>query len=101
MKSQEPEKTNRIGPVNPFTVGSEFVQAATKLGWLEEEQQDRQRRYFITPKGFQELAKLGMDLQRVAHYRPLPGDEKLEGSRHQIPRRPHPHRPSHPSRRRG
>jgi len=36
MNSQQLKETNRIGPVNRFTLGNEFVQAATKLGWLEE-----------------------------------------------------------------
>lgn len=70
MKAKEPEQ-NRMGPVNPFGLGNVFIEAARKLGWIEEEQVDRQRRYFITSKGFAEMEKLGMDLQRVVHYRPM------------------------------
>jgi len=70
MKSKESED-NRIGPVNPFGLGNVFIEAVKKLGWMVEEQVDRQRRYYITPKGFAEMEKLGMDLQRVIHYRPL------------------------------
>jgi len=65
------EEGDRIGPVNPFGLGSVFVEAAKKLGWVEEEQVDRQRRYYITSKGFVAMEKLGMDLQRVVHYRPV------------------------------
>jgi len=32
------------------------------------------------------MAKLEMDLHKVVHYRLLPADAKLEGSRHEISR---------------
>ena len=70
MKPKEPGE-DRIGPVNPFGLGNVFIEAARKLGWVYEEQVDRQRRYYITSKGFAEMEKLGMDLNRVVHYRPV------------------------------
>lgn len=91
MKSKEKEG-NRIGPVNPFALGGVFIDAAKKLGWMEEEQDARQRRYFITPKGFDEMGKLGMDLQRVAHYKPMTPREEHPASRHERHHlRHHPH----------
>ncbi|HVA00641.1 MAG TPA: hypothetical protein VMV34_03200 [Terriglobia bacterium] len=86
------KKEDHLGPISPFTLGSVFIEAATKLAWIEEEQEERQRRYFITSKGFEEMAKLGMDLEKVLHqYRPLASSP--EG---QAPARPHRHR--HPRR---
>lgn len=70
MKSKE--EHNRLGPVNPFTVGSVFVEAAKKMEWIEEDQTDRHRQYFITPKGFEEMSKLGMNIERVLLYRQPP-----------------------------
>jgi hypothetical protein len=62
---------DHLGPVNPFILGNVFIEAALKLAWIEEEQEERQRRYFITSKGFEEMANLGMDLEKVLHqYRP-------------------------------
>jgi len=84
MKSKESED-NRIGPVNPFGLGTVFIEAAKKLGWLEEEQVDRQRRYYITPQGFAEMEKLGMDLQRVIHYRPMTPPAEGGPARHEHP----------------
>lgn len=66
---------NRLGPVNPFTVGSVFIEAAKKLEWIEEEKTERQRQFFITSKGFEEMTKLGMDLQRALMYRQPPAPE--------------------------
>ncbi len=94
MKPKEPLE-NRIGPVNPFAMGNVFIEAAKKLGWMEEEQVERQRRYFITPKGFAEMEKLGMDLQRVLHYRPMTPQPENTLSRHE---RPAPQPGSHPMR---
>lgn len=82
MKAKEAEE-NRIGPVNPFGLGNVFIEAAKKLGWMEEEQVDRQRRYFITSKGFTEMEKLGMDLQRVVHYRPMTPPPEGTPARHE------------------
>ena len=59
MKAKEAQE-NRIGPVNPFALGNVFIEAAKKLGWMEEEMVERQRRYFITTKGFAEMEKMGM-----------------------------------------
>jgi hypothetical protein len=84
MKSKEPQE-NRIGPVNPFALGNVFIEAAKKLGWMEEDLVERQRRYFITPKGFAEMEKLGMNLQRVAHYRPMTPLPDNIPSRHERP----------------
>lgn len=61
---------DHLGPVNPFTLGNAFIEAALKLKWIEEEQQERLRRYFITSKGFEEMGNLGMDLEKALHYRP-------------------------------
>jgi len=81
MKAKEPEQ-DRIGPVNPFGLGNVFIEAVKKLGWIQEEQVDRQRRYYITPKGFAEMEKLGMDLQRVVHYRPMTPPSDAGAPRH-------------------
>lgn len=87
------KKEDHLGPINPFTLGNVFIAAAQKLGWIEEEQEERQRRYFITSKGFEEMTKLGMDLEKVLHYRqaavrpegPAPGRPH---QRHHARRRP-------------
>jgi hypothetical protein len=84
MKPKEPEE-NRIGPVNPFALGTVFIEAAKKLGWMDEEQVERQRRYFITPKGFTEMGKLGMDLQNIANYKPMTPRPETTLSRHERP----------------
>ena len=84
MKSKEKEES-RIGPVNPFALGSVFIEAAKKLGWMDEELVERQRRYYITPKGFAEMEKLGMDLQRIAHYKPMTPRPETIPSRHERP----------------
>jgi hypothetical protein len=84
MKSKEKEES-RIGPVNPFALGNVFIEAAKKSGWMVEEQVERQRRYYITPAGFTEMEKLGMDLQRVAHYRPMTPLPENTLSRHERP----------------
>jgi len=89
MKPKEPHE-NRIGPVNPFALGGVFIEAAKKMGWMEEEQVERQRRYFITPKGFAEMQKLGMDLQRVAHYKPMAPQPENASSRHERAQAPAP-----------
>ena len=70
MKPQQKEERN-IGPVNPFALGAAFLEAAKKLKWVAEERDARQRRYFITPQGFDEMGKLCMDMQQVTRYRPL------------------------------
>ncbi|HLY61512.1 MAG TPA: hypothetical protein VKV95_12260 [Terriglobia bacterium] len=82
MKSKDP-KENRIGPVNPFALGGVFIEAAKKLGWMQEEQEERQRRYYITPEGFAEMEKLGLDLQRVVHYKPMTPLPENIPSRHE------------------
>ncbi len=64
----------RLGPVNPFTVGSVFIDAAKKLEWIVEDQTDRHRQYFITPKGFEEMSKLGMNIERALLYRQPPAE---------------------------
>lgn len=90
MKSKN-QKEDHLGPINPFTLGSIFIEAAKKLGWIEEEQEERQRRYFITSKGFEEMANLGMDLEKVLHYRPPATQQEhpaqTRPSRHQRHRR--------------
>jgi hypothetical protein len=63
---------DRLGPVNPFTVGSVFIEAAKNLEWIVEDQTDRQRQYFISSKGFEEMSKLGMNMERVLLYRQQP-----------------------------
>jgi hypothetical protein len=73
MKSKGKDH-DRLGPVNPFTVGSVFIEAAKKLEWLEEDKTDRQRQYFITPKGFEEMSKLGMNIERALLYRQPPSE---------------------------
>ncbi|HEV2352264.1 MAG TPA: hypothetical protein VG028_20715 [Terriglobia bacterium] len=82
MKSKDP-KESRIGPVNPFALGGVFIEAAKKLGWMHEEQEERQRRYYITAQGFAEMEKLGMDLQRVVHYKPMSPLPENIPSRHE------------------
>ena len=79
---------DRLGPVNPFTVGSVFIEAAKKLEWIAEEQVDRQKQYYITPKGFEEMSKLGMNIERALLYRQPPAEQ---------PRRAHTatHAPAH------
>ena len=97
MKSKEPQE-NHIGPVNPFALGNVFIEAAKKLGWMLEEQVERQRRYYITPQGFAEMEKLGLELQRVLHYRPMTPLPENTPSRHERPMPPPgspPARPMH------
>ena len=97
MKSKELQE-NRIGPVNPFALGNVFIEAAKKLGWMVEEQVERQRRYYITPQGFAEMEKLGLELQRVLHYRPMTPLPENAPSRHERPMPPPgspPARPMH------
>ncbi|HZT71823.1 MAG TPA: hypothetical protein VFC10_19005 [Terriglobia bacterium] len=79
------EEQNRLGPVNPFTVGSVFVEAAKKMEWIEEDKTDRHRRYFITPKGFEEMSKLGMNIERALLYRQPPEQPQ----RHRTPSHAH------------
>jgi hypothetical protein len=81
-EANEPEGS-RIGPINPFAIGNVFIEAAKKLGWMEEEQVERQRRYYITTKGFAEMEKLGMDLQHVIHYRPMTPSAERGPMRHE------------------
>ncbi len=85
------KKTDHLGPINPFTLGSVFIEAVRKLGWVVEEQEERQRRYFITSKGFEEMGKLGMDLERVLHYRASESRQEdktpSRQHRHHTPRR--------------
>jgi hypothetical protein len=83
---------DRLGPVNPFTLGNVFVESALKLAWIEMEQEERHRQYFITSKGFEEMGKLGMDLEKVLHYRP-------SAPRQEEPLRTRTHRHRHPGRR--
>ena len=87
MKSKGKDE-NRLGPVNPFNVGNVFVEAAKKLEWIEEDQTERHRQYFITPKGFEEMTKLGMNIERALLYRQPPSEHQR---RAQAPR-PH-HQP--------
>lgn len=61
---------DHLGPINPFTLGSVFIEAAKKLAWIAEEPHERHRQYYITSKGFEEMEKLGMDLEKVLHYGP-------------------------------
>lgn len=84
MKAKDAKET-RIGPVNPFALGGVFIEAAKKLGWMQEEQVERQRRYYITSEGFAEMEKLGMDLQRVVHYKPMTPLPENVPSRHERP----------------
>jgi hypothetical protein len=67
---------DRLGPVNPFTVGSVFVEAVKKLEWIVEDKTERHRQYFITPKGFEEMTKLGMNIERVLLYRQPPAEHQ-------------------------
>jgi hypothetical protein len=82
---------DHLGPINPFTLGNVFIKAAVKLGWIVEEPQERHRQYFITSKGFEEMAKLGMDLEKALHYRPSAprqeGHPSARAQRHHHPRR--------------
>jgi len=67
---------DRLGPVNPFTVGSVFVETAKKLEWIVEDTTERHKQYFITPKGFEEMSKLGMNIERVLLYRQPPEEHQ-------------------------
>ncbi len=78
---------DRLGPVNPFVVGNVFIEAAKKLEWIEEDKTDRHRQYFITSKGFEEMSKLGMNIERALLYRQLPA----EPQRHRPPSHTHHH----------
>jgi hypothetical protein len=84
MKSKGNDE-NRLGPVNPFTVGNVFIEAAKKLEWIEEDQTERHRQYFITSKGFEEMSKLGMNIERALLYRQPP----TEHQRRRAPSHPH------------
>jgi hypothetical protein len=74
MTSKSNEE-NRLGPVNPFTVGSVFVEAAKKLEWIVEDKTERHRQYYITPKGLEEMTKLGMNIERMLLYRQPPAEQ--------------------------
>ena len=87
------KEDNRLGPVNPFTVGSVFVEAAKKLEWIEEDTSERHRQYFITPKGLEEMTKLGMNIERILLYRQPPAEQPRRAPSHsQSQRRPRDHR---------
>ncbi len=92
MTSKSNEE-NRLGPVNPFTVGSVFVEAAKKLEWIEEDKADRHRQYYITPKGLEEMTKLGMNIERVLLYRQPPAEHhrRTPTHAHHRPRDRHRH----------
>lgn len=92
MKSKSKDE-NRLGPVNPFTVGSVFIEAAKKLEWIEEEKTERQQQYFITSKGFEEMSKLGMNIERALLYRQPPAEQQHHRAR------PHTHHRSRDRRR--
>jgi len=74
---------DRLGPVNPFTVGSVFIDAAKKLEWIVEDKTERHRQYFITPKGFEEMSKLGMNIERALLYRQPPEEQQQRQQRQQ------------------
>lgn len=67
---------NRLGPVNPFVVGNVFIEAAKKLEWIVEDKTERHKQYFITPKGFEEMTKLGMNIERALLYRQPPAEQQ-------------------------
>ena len=81
MKSKGKDE-NRLGPVNPFTVGNVFIEAAKKLEWIEEDQTERHRQYFITSKGFEEMSKLGMNIERALLYRQPPAEHQRRAPSH-------------------
>ena len=81
MKSKGKDE-NRLGPVNPFTVGSVFIEAAKKLEWIVEDQTERHRQYFITPLGFEEMTKLGMNIERALLYRQPPAEHQRRAPSH-------------------
>jgi hypothetical protein len=72
----------RLGPVNPFTVGNVFIDAAKKLEWIVEDTTERHRQYFISPKGFEEMTKLGMNIQRALLYRQPPSEHHRRAPSH-------------------
>lgn len=74
---------DRLGPVNPFTVGNVFIDAAKKLEWIVEDKTERHRQYFITPKGFEEMSKLGMNIERALLYRQPPEEQQHRQQRQQ------------------
>ena len=76
---------DRLGPVNPFTVGSVFIDAAKKLEWIVEDKTERHKQYFISPKGFEEMSKLGMNIERALLYREPPeeGRQHRQAQQHQ------------------
>jgi len=80
---------NHLGPVNPFTLGNAFLEASLKLGWVETEQFERHQRYYITSKGFDEMEKLGMNLQKTLQYR-----RSESGRESSAPSRPQSHQRS-------
>ena len=81
---------DRLGPVNPFTVGSVFVEAAKKLEWVVEDTTERHKQYFITPQGFEEMSKLGMNIERILLYR-QPPEEQRQQRQQQHQQRPQQH----------
>jgi DNA-binding PadR family transcriptional regulator len=85
---------DRLGPVNPFTVGSVFVEAAKKLEWVVEDTTERHKQYFITPKGFEEMSKLGMNIERILLYRQPPEEQRQhrQQQQHQQRTQQHPQR---------
>lgn len=74
---------DRLGPVNPFTVGSVFVETAKKLEWIVEDTTERHKQYFITPKGFEEMSRLGMNIERALLYRQPPEEHRQQRQQHQ------------------
>jgi hypothetical protein len=98
------KEENRLGPVNPFTVGNVFIEAAKKLEWIEEDKTERHRQYFITPKGLEEMTKLGMNIERALLYREPPAENQRRQMppehQHRQPQAEHQRRaPSHNQRR--
>ncbi|HET7214499.1 MAG TPA: hypothetical protein VFL79_12975 [Terriglobia bacterium] len=88
---------DRLGPVNPFTVGSVFVEAAKKAEWIVEDTTERHKQYFITPKGFEEMSKLGMNIERVLLYR-QPPEEQRQQRQQQHQQHQQQHQPQHQQR---
>ena len=54
--------------VNPFALGTAFVERAVELGWLEVESDGMRSSYYLTDLGSGELVKFGVNLDKAMQF---------------------------------
>jgi hypothetical protein len=58
--------------VNPFALGTAFVERAVELGWVEVDSDGMRSSYYLTDLGSAELVKLGLNLDKAMQFAVLP-----------------------------